>query len=185
MTNLQSDAESHQEQIRLAELLIQQLRTAGTPTNPPPPTRGTSQKQVTEGGAFMALTKHVGTPSEYHDWAFGARRVLTRADEKFAGLSQCISGTIDGIKTSDVLEYRRTTDLSTVDMEWLNSEMYTLLALKTTDAKQASIVSLEEAENQRNHWVATTEGRSARTSRSPCITSHRISDSHGKNAEGR
>ena len=39
MTNLQSHAESQQEQIRVAELVIQQLRTAGTPTNPPPPTR--------------------------------------------------------------------------------------------------------------------------------------------------
>ena len=44
-----------------------------------------------------------------------ARRVLTRADERFAGLLQWISGTIDEIKASDVLEYRRTTDLSTVD----------------------------------------------------------------------
>ena len=35
MTNLQSHAESQQEQIRVAELVIQQLRTAGTPTNPP------------------------------------------------------------------------------------------------------------------------------------------------------
>ena len=62
MTNPQSHAESQQEQIRLAELVIQQLRIAGTPTNPPPPTRGTSQKQVTEGGSFKALTKHVGKP---------------------------------------------------------------------------------------------------------------------------
>ena len=54
-------------------------------------------------------------PSEYHDWAFNARRVLTRADERFAGLLQWISGTIDEIKESDVLEYRRTKGLSTVD----------------------------------------------------------------------
>ena len=59
LTNLESHAESHQEQIRVAELVIQQLRTAGTPTNPPPPTRGASLKQVTEGGAFKALTKYV------------------------------------------------------------------------------------------------------------------------------
>ena len=98
MKNLQSHAESQQEEIRVAELVIQQLRTAGTPTNPPPPTRGTSLKQVTEGGAFKALTKYVGTPSEYHDWAFSARKVLTRADERFAGLLQGISGTIDEIK---------------------------------------------------------------------------------------
>ena len=45
MTNLQSHAESQQEQIRVAELVIQQLRTAGTPMNPPPPTRGTSLEQ--------------------------------------------------------------------------------------------------------------------------------------------
>ena len=27
-----------------------------------------------EGGAFKALTKYVGNPSEYHDWSFRARR---------------------------------------------------------------------------------------------------------------
>ena len=113
MMNVQSHSESHREQIRLAELVIQQLRTAGTPTNPPPHTRGTSLKEVTEGGAFKALTRYVGNPSESHDWSFSARRVLTRADERFAGLLQWISGTIDEIRESDVLEYRRTTDLST------------------------------------------------------------------------
>ena len=39
MKNLQSHEEPQQEQIRVAELVIQQLRTAGTPTNPSPPTR--------------------------------------------------------------------------------------------------------------------------------------------------
>ena len=68
MTNLQSHAESQQEQIRVAELVIQQLRTAGS--------------------AFKALTKYVGNPSEYHDWSFSERRVLIRADERFAGLLQ-------------------------------------------------------------------------------------------------
>ena len=101
---------------------------------------------MTEGGAFKALTKYVGKVSEYHDWAFSAGRVLTRADERLAGLLQWISGTIDEIKASDVLEYRRTTDLSTVDLDLLNSERYALLALETTDAALASIVSLEEAE---------------------------------------
>ena len=61
MANVQSHAESQQEQIRVAELVIQQLRTAGAPTNPHPPTRGTSLQQVTEG-AFKALTKYVGNP---------------------------------------------------------------------------------------------------------------------------
>ena len=101
---------------------------------------------MTEGGAFKALTKYVGDPSEYHDWSFSARRVLTRGDERFAGLLQWIWGTIDEIKERDVLEYRRTTDLGAVDLDWLNSELYALLALKTSDAALASIVSLEEAE---------------------------------------
>ena len=57
MTKLQSNAESQQEQIRVAELVIQRLRTAGTPTNPLPLVRGISLKHVTEGGAFKALTK--------------------------------------------------------------------------------------------------------------------------------
>ena len=45
-----------------------------------------------------------------------------------------------------MLEYRRTIDLSTVDVDWVNSELYAMLALKTNDAALASIVSLEEAE---------------------------------------
>ena len=40
---------------------------------------------------------------------------------------------MDEIKVSDVLEYRRTTDLSAVDLDWLNSELYALLTLKTTN----------------------------------------------------
>ena len=108
-------------------------RAAGAnPTNPSPPSRAASQKQVTEGGAFKALTKYTGNNSEYHDWSFSARRVLTRADERFAGLLQCISGQIDEIKESDVLEYRRTEDISSFDMDWLNSELYELLASKTS-----------------------------------------------------
>ena len=121
MANRQSHAESQREQIRVAELVIQQLSTAGTPTNPP--TRSASQKQVTEGG------KYVGNPSEYHVWAFSTRRVLTRADERLAGLLQWISGTIDEIKESDVFEYRRPMGLSIVDLDWL----YALLAVKTSD----------------------------------------------------
>ena len=58
VTNLQSHAEFQHEQTHLAEFVIQQLRTAGTPTNPPPPTRGTSQKQVTEGGATQPTKNH-------------------------------------------------------------------------------------------------------------------------------
>ena len=43
---------------------------------------------------------------------------------------------------NDVLEYRRTTDLSSTD----NSELYALLAIKTSDTVMASIKSLEEVE---------------------------------------
>ena len=143
--SLHNHAESQQEPIRVAEVVIQQLRAAGTPTNPPSRPR-TAQKQVTEGGAFKALARYTGNPSEYHDWAFSARRVLTKADERFGGLLQWISGQIDEIKESDVIEYQRTTDLRTTDVEWLNLEMYALLAIKTSDTVLASIKSLEEAE---------------------------------------
>ena len=145
MVTLHNHAEAQQEQIRVAEVVIQQLRAAGTPTNLPPQPR-TAQKQVTEGGAFKALTRYTGNPSEYHDWAFSARRVLTRADERFGGLLQWISGQIDEIKESDVLEYRKTAGLSTTDMDWLDLEMYALLSIKTSDTALASIKSLEEAE---------------------------------------
>ena len=74
------------------------------------------------------LTQYVGNHSEYHDWSFCARRVLTRADERFAGRLQWISEQIDEINESDVLGYRRTTDLS------------------STDTAMASIKSLEEVE---------------------------------------
>ena len=101
MATLQTYAEAQQEQIRVAETLIQQLRaTTANPTNPPPFFRAACQKQVTEGGAFKALTKYTGNHSEYHDWSFSAR--LTRADERFAGLLQWISGQIEEIQGSDV-----------------------------------------------------------------------------------
>ena len=54
MATLQTHAEAQQEQIRMAEIVIQQLRA--NPTNPPPPLRAAFQKPVTEGGAFKALT---------------------------------------------------------------------------------------------------------------------------------
>ena len=147
MATLQTHAETQQEQIRVAQMVIQQLRAAGTnPTNPPPPFRAAFQKQVTEGGAFKALTKYTGNHSEYHDWSFSARRVLTRAEKRFAGLLQWISAQIDEIKVSDVLEYQRTTDLRSTDIDWVNSEQCALLAIKTSDTAMASIKSLEEVE---------------------------------------
>ena len=45
-----------------------------------------------------------------------------------------------------MLEYPRTTDLSSTDMDWLHSELYSLLAIKTADTVMASIKSLEEVE---------------------------------------
>ena len=134
MATLQTHAE--------AEIVIRQLRA--NPTNPSPPLRAAFQKPVTEGGAFKALTKYTGNHSEYHDWSFSARRVLARADERFAELLQWISRQIDEIEENDVLEYRRTTDLSSTDMDWLNSELYALLAIKTSDTAMASIKSLED-----------------------------------------
>ena len=146
MTTLQTQGESQQEQIRVAEMVIHKLRATGTQTNPPPPSCAASPKQVTEGGAFKSLTKYTGNPSEYHDWSFSARRVLTRADERFGGLLQWISGQMDEINECDVLEYRRTTDLSTTDMDRLNLELHALLTIKTSYMALASIMSLEEVE---------------------------------------
>ena len=45
-----------------------------------------------------------------------------------------------------MLEYRRTTDLSSTDLDWLNSEVFALLVTKTSDTAMASIKSLEEVE---------------------------------------
>ena len=146
MATLQTHAEAQQEQIRVADTVIQQLQaTTANPTNPPPPSRTFLQRQVTEGGSFKALTKNTGNHSEYHDWSFSARRV-TRADDRFAGLLQWISGQIDEVNKNDVLEYKRTTDLSSTYVDWLNSELYALLATKTSDTAMASIKSLEEVE---------------------------------------
>ena len=144
MANLQTHVEAQQEQIRVAEIVIQQLQA--NPTNPPPPLRAAFQKLVTEGGAVKVLTKYTGNHSECHDWPFSTRRVLSRADERFAGLLQWISGQIDEVMENYVLEYRRTTDLSSTDMDWLNSELYALFAIKTSDTAMASLKSLEEVE---------------------------------------
>ena len=62
-----------QEEIQVAEMLIQQLRAAGTnPSNPPPPFRAAFQKQVTDGGAFKALTVNTTPQMTYF---LGAQRV--------------------------------------------------------------------------------------------------------------
>ena len=89
MTNLQSHAESQQEQIRVAELVIQQLRTAGTPTSSPPPSRGTSLKQVTEGGAFKALKTYVETPPST---TIGPSALDEFSQERTRDLLDCNSG---------------------------------------------------------------------------------------------
>ena len=59
---------------------------------------------------------------------------------------QWISGQTDEVNENDVVEYRRTTDLSSTDMDWLNSELYELVAIKTSDTAMASIKPLEEFE---------------------------------------
>ena len=108
--------EVQQEQIRMAEVVIQQLRA--NPTNPPPPLRAAFQKPVTESGAFKALIKNTGNHFESHDWSFSARRVLTRADGRFAGPLQWISGQIDDMrKTCLSIEER----LNSAPQTWLGS----------------------------------------------------------------
>ena len=139
VASLQTHAEAQQEQIRVAERLIQQLRTTGA--NRPPPTRTFLPRQVTEG-CLQGIVKVHADQSEYHDWSFSARR----ADERFARLLQWISGQIDEVSGNDLLEYRRTTDLSSTDMDWLNSELHAPLAIKPSDTAMASIKSLEEVE---------------------------------------
>ena len=47
---------------------------------------------------------------------------------------------------NDVFEFQRTTDLSSTDMDWLNSDLFALPAFKTSDTAMASIKSLEEVE---------------------------------------
>ena len=147
IATLQTHAESQQEETRVSEMVNQQLRAAGTTqTTSPPQSGAASLKPVTEGGAFKALTKCSGNHSEYHDWSFCARRVVTGANEMFAGLLQWISGPINEVNENDVLEYQRTTDLSTIEMDWLNAELCELLAIKTSDTALTSIKSLEEVE---------------------------------------
>ena len=50
------------------------------------------------------------------------------------------------MKEIDELEYRRTTDFISTDMEFLDSELYALLAIKTSHTATASVKSLEEVE---------------------------------------
>ena len=84
---------------------------------PLPTLRAAFQKPMTEGGVFKALTKYTGNQSECHDWSFSARRVFAQADERFAGLLQWISGQIEEVNEKNMLEYNRTTDLNSTDMD--------------------------------------------------------------------
>ena len=75
MATSQTHAGAQQEQMRMAGIVIKQLRA--NLTNPPPPLRAAFQKPWTDGGAFKALTKYTGHHSEFYDWSFSAGRVLT------------------------------------------------------------------------------------------------------------
>ena len=65
-------------------------------------------------------------------------------DESLHDLLDYYSGYRDN--ESDVLEYRRTTDLSSTDMHWLDAELYALLASKTCDVALGAMKSFEEVE---------------------------------------
>ena len=127
-------------------MLVQQLR-GQIPTNPPPPFRAAFQKQVTEGGAFKGVDKvhwetipsiTIGPPAR--DESSQERTIV------FYWIIAVDIGQIDEINESDVLEYRRTTDLSSTDIDWLNSELHAPLAIKTSDTAMASVKSVEEVE---------------------------------------
>ena len=60
-----------------------------------------------------------------------------------------------------MLEYRRKTDLSSLDMDWLKSELYALLAIKTSDTALASIKHLKKLKSKEllggNAWNVKRE----------------------------
>ena len=137
MATMQTHAEAQQEQIRMAEVVIQQLRA--NPTNPPPPLRAAFQKTGDRGWCLPGTDKVHGKPFRL------PRLVLQRETSPYKrGREICwTTGQIDEVKENDVLEYRRTTDLNSTDTDWLNSELYALLAIKTSDTAMASIKSSE------------------------------------------
>ena len=133
--------------------------------------------------ASTVSTKYTGNPSECKDWSFSARRVLTRVAERFGGLLQWISAQVDEVKESDVLEYRRTTDLSTTDLEWFNLELYALLAIETSDrhwhpsSRSRKLKSKESSAG--NDWSVRHEISPASRG-----ASHGVGDAPRKSAEG-
>ena len=159
----------------MAEVVIQQLRAAGTPTNPPPQFRAASQKQVTEGGAFKSLTKYTGNTSEYHDWSFSARRVLTRADERFGGLLQWISGQVDDVKEMCLSTGERRTS---VQLTWNGSTW--------------NCTRCWPSRHPTRHWHPSSRSRKLKSKGSSAGTgsptsrgaSHGVGDAPRKSAEG-
>ena len=148
----------------MAEVVIQQRRAAETPTNPPPQFGAASQKQVTEGGAFKSLTKYTGNTSEYHDWSFSARRVLTRADERFGGLLQWISGQVDDVKEMCLSTGERRTS---VQLTW-NGSTWNCTRCWTS-------------RHPTRHWHPSSRSRISPRSRG---ASHGVGDAPRKSAEG-
>ena len=148
VTALQTHAEAQQEQLRIAEGVISQLQAAaaGQTSQATPQQRPASPKSVTDGGIFKALVKYSGEPAEHHDWSFSAKRVLAKADERFTGLVQWISGQFGEISEEEVYQYRVASRITQSDMDWLNSELYELLAAKSTGVALAAIKSLEDTE---------------------------------------
>ena len=92
------------------------------------------QKPVTEGGAFKALTKvHWETnPSATMGPSVRDEALQERTRDLLDYCSEYRDRSVKSTRT-DVLEYRRTTDLSSTHMDWLNSELFALLAIKTSD----------------------------------------------------
>ena len=146
VAELQTHAEAQQQQLRIAEGVISKLQAAAAAqtSQAAPQQRSTTPKSVTDGGIFKALGKYPGEPAEHHDWSFSAKRVLAKADERFTGLVQWISGQFDEITEEKIYQYRVTNGISQYDMDWLNSELYELLATKTTGVALAAIKSLED-----------------------------------------
>ena len=96
---------------------------------------------------------------------------------------QWISGQTDEVNENDVVGYRRTTDPSSTEMDWLNSELYELLAIKTSDTAMASVKSLEEFEVKGIVGWQRLEREARGYHRHRVAPSQRISDASRKSAE--
>ena len=182
MATLQTHAEAQQEQIRVAEMVIQQLRTAGGKSDE-------SASRVSccfsEAGDSQLCVQ--GIDKVHWGPIPSTTTGPSTRDESLQERTRDLLDHYSGYRVRSMRSTRTmclsTEERHTTDMDWLNSELYALLAIKTAETAMASMNSLEEVEVKGIIGWHRLEREAASLPSTSCGASQGIGDSSGKSAE--